>query len=64
MTRAKRQLVVVCDSLTLGGSLSEVILDDSNIIRSNPIDAKFLEEWISWLKAESYLVQSKVALAA
>ncbi|CAO3611048.1 unnamed protein product [Mucor hiemalis] len=64
MTRAKRQLVVVCDSLTLGGSLSKVVINDNNIIRSNAIDTKFLEEWISWLIVESRLVQSKVALAA
>lgn len=57
MTRARRQLVVVGDTVTL--SSSKIALD-----RNNPyfIDRAFLEDWVRWLKKQSEMRQSKKIL--
>lgn len=57
MTRAKRQLVVVGDTGTLG---KNVLPDPKN---PYAIDRTFLSDWIKWLKKNAEVRKSKKELS-
>lgn len=66
MTRAKRQLLVVCDSKSLNSTsvLSKRAAKNSkkkkNYNPQNNIDTDFLKDWIRYLEKESTVQFSKV----
>lgn len=70
MTRAKRQLLVVCDSKSLNSTsvVSKRAAKNSkkkkNYNPQNNIDTDFLKDWIRYLEKESTVQFSKVVAKA
>lgn len=68
MTRAKRQLLVVCDSKSLNSTsvVSKRAAKNSkkkkNYNPQNNIDTDFLKDWIRYLEKESTVQFSKVVI--